>query len=77
MSRRICTASDGDADWVTIEFIQNFISGLGLGAGLASYDVKESQLDQLAEEAFADACHQTNPVPVTRDDLKALYLAAL
>ena len=73
----VLRASDGDADWVTIEFVQNFISGLGLGAGLASFGVKDSQMDELADEAFADACHQTNPVPVTRDDLKALYRAAL
>ena len=73
----VLRASDGDADWVTIEFVQNFLTGLGLGAGLASFGVKESQVDQLANEAFADACHQTNPVPVTRDDLKALYRAAL
>jgi len=28
-------------------------------------------------QAFADSCHTTNPVPVNREDLKALYQAAL
>jgi alcohol dehydrogenase class IV len=73
----VMRASDADADRLTVEFIQKFITDLGFGAGLASFSVKEAQLDALADEAFADACHQTNPVPVTRDDLKALYRAAL
>ena len=73
----VLRASDADADRMTVEFIQKFITDLGFGGGLASFGVKESQLDALADEAFADACHQTNPVPVTRDDLRALYRAAL
>ena len=73
----VLRASDADADHMTVEFIQKFITDLGFGGGLASFGVKESQLDALADEAFADACHQTNPVPVTRDDLRALYRAAL
>ena len=40
-------------------------------AACAQHGVTESQLDALADQAFADACHQTNPVPVTRDDLCA------
>ena len=73
----VLRASDADADRMTVEFIQKFITDLGFGGGLASFGVKESQLDALADEAFADACHQTNPVPVTRADLRALYRAAL
>ncbi len=73
----VLRASDADADRLTVEFIQKFITDLGFGEGLASFGVKESQLDALADEAFADGCHQTNPVPVTRDDLRALYQAAL
>jgi len=52
-------------------------AGLGLDQGLRSYGINESHLDALAEQAFADSCHQTNPVPVTKKELKALYLAAL
>ena len=73
----VLRASDADADRMTVEFIQKFNTDLGFGGGLSSFGVKESQLDALADEAFADACHQTNPVPVTRDDLRALYRAAL
>jgi alcohol dehydrogenase class IV len=31
----------------------------------------------MADQAFADSCHQTNPVPVTRDDLRHLYQLAM
>jgi alcohol dehydrogenase class IV len=39
--------------------------------------VEESQLDAMSEQAFEDSCHQTNPVKVTRDDLRSLYQLAL
>ena len=34
-------------------------------------------LQPLTDQAFADACHKTNPVPVTRDDLFRLYQEAM
>jgi alcohol dehydrogenase class IV len=66
-----------EADRKTIQFIRKFLAELGLSEGLRAYGVKESLLDPLATQAFADSCHATNPVPVSRDDLKALYQAAL
>jgi alcohol dehydrogenase class IV len=66
-----------EADRKTIEFVRKFIADLGLGAGLRAFGVKETTVDSLAAQAFADSCHLTNPVAVTRDDLKALYQAAL
>ena len=53
------------------------VAEVGLGDGLGAFGVNESQLDALSEQAFADACHETNPVPVTRADLRALYEAAM
>jgi alcohol dehydrogenase class IV len=41
------------------------------------YGVKDSQIRSLAEQAILDACHQAVPVPVSVDDMKALYQAAL
>ena len=69
-------ASAEDADLVTIGFVAKFIADLGLGVGLRTFGLREEQFDELATEAFADGCHQTNPVPVTREDLQALYHAA-
>jgi alcohol dehydrogenase class IV len=73
----VVKCSDKEADSRTIEFVEPFIAGVGLNQKLCDYGVKESQIDALADQAILDGCHQTNPVPVTRDDLKALYQAAL
>jgi alcohol dehydrogenase class IV len=73
----VLKAGDTEADRRTIQFIRVLIRELGLGDGLRAFGVQESQFDALVEQAFADACHQTNPVPVTREDLRALYAAAL
>ena len=73
----VATVPDEVADFRTVEFVRKFIADLGLKPSLHQYGVKESQLDALAEQAFDDACHLTNPVPVNRDDLMSLYKAAL
>ena len=67
---------DEVADFRTIEFVKKFTADLGIKHALHQYGVKEAQLDALAEQAFDDPCHVTNPVPVNRDDLKELYRAA-
>ncbi len=59
------------------EAIGRFRHELGLPDGLAAVGIREEHLDALADEAFADACHQGNPRAVTRDDLRALYLASM
>lgn len=73
----VMKCSEADADARTIEFIEKLTAEVGLGQKLRDYGVKESQVDALSDQAILDGCHATNPVPVTRDDLKALYLAAL
>ena len=66
-----------EADQKAIDFIKNFLVNLGLGEGLRAYGVKESLVEALSLQALADSCHATNPVPVNREDFKALYQAAL
>jgi 4-hydroxybutyrate dehydrogenase len=73
----VASVPDEVADFRTIEFVKKFISDLGIKHTLHQYGAKESQLDALADQAFADSCHLTNPVPVNRDELKELYRAAL
>jgi alcohol dehydrogenase class IV len=68
---------DKEADAATIDFVSTFLNDLGIRPGLHNYDVNEQHIDLMAPQAFADACHQTNPVPVTEADLKNLYLEAL
>jgi alcohol dehydrogenase class IV len=73
----VVKCSDAEADARTIEFVEKLSAEVGLNQKLRDYGVKESQIEALAEQAILDGCHQTNPVPVTKEDLKALYRAAL
>jgi alcohol dehydrogenase class IV len=50
---------------------------VGLPDGLRPEGVTEADIDKLSAKAFEDACHRSNPRPVTRDDLAALYRASL
>ena len=50
---------------------------LGLAAGLSEVGIQSSHLAVLADKAFADACHGSNPRACTRDDLLTLYEASL
>jgi alcohol dehydrogenase class IV len=50
---------------------------VGLPSGLRAEGVAESDVPKLADKAIEDACHKSNPTPVTRDDLAGLYLASL
>jgi 4-hydroxybutyrate dehydrogenase len=70
-----CSAAE--ADDVTIGFLARFLAGLGLGTRLGEHGVKREHLDALVAQAAEDPCHQTNAVPVTREDLRALYLQVL
>jgi alcohol dehydrogenase class IV len=69
--------SPEEADRKVIGFIKKFLTGVGMAGGLRAHGVQDSQVDALATQAVADSCHLTNPVPVTREDFRALYLAAL
>jgi alcohol dehydrogenase class IV len=50
---------------------------LGLPVKLRDVGVREEHIETLADLAFADFCHPNNPKPVSREDLKKLYLEAL
>jgi 4-hydroxybutyrate dehydrogenase len=66
-----------EADEQTIDFVSDFLNKLGLRSGLRNYDVTEQHIALMAPQAYADACHQTNPVPVTEGDLQQLYFESL
>jgi len=53
--------------------IAEFRARLGLPSRLSDLGVREDQLGKLADLAFQDACHTSNPRAVTRDDLLGLY----
>ncbi len=50
---------------------------IGIPATLSEVGVKETDLEELADKAFLDGCHATNPKPCTRDDFMALYKEVL
>jgi alcohol dehydrogenase class IV len=64
-------------DAATIARIRSLLLEIGIEPGLAAHGVKPTQLDALTEQAVEDACHQTNPVPVTKEDLRELYALAM
>ncbi len=70
-------AKDADADQATIAFISQFLAGLGLNTRLREHGVTPAHLDALVAQAVDDPCHKTNAVPVTREDLRNLYLEVL
>jgi alcohol dehydrogenase class IV len=59
------------------ERLRSLRAALGLPSGLAAAGVTPDKLDRLADLAFQDACHQSNPRPCSRDDLRALYAASM
>ena len=70
---RITGASDAE----TIAAVRRLLREAGLPEGLRAHGVRESHLPALTDQAFADPCHRTNPVPVTQDDLYRLYESAM
>jgi alcohol dehydrogenase class IV len=59
------------------EALRKLRKRVGLPDGLGAEGVKESDIPKLADKAIEDACHRSNPRPVTRDDLAALYKASI
>ena len=73
----INNCSDLEADQRTIEFITQFLAGLGLNTRLTAHGVKPEHLDALIAQAVEDPCHKTNAVPVAPEDFRKLYLEVL
>ena len=49
---------------------------LGIRFGLRHHGIPEEDLEALSQEAMEDPCHAGNLVPVTREDMLAVYKAA-
>lgn len=59
-----------------IQAIIDLNSRIGIPRSLAEVGVKEEKLETLAQKAFQDPCHQSNPRPCTEQDLLELYKEA-
>jgi alcohol dehydrogenase class IV len=53
-----------------------FFDSLGIRLGLRHQGIPQSDLEGLSRDAFEDPSHATNAVPVTRENLLAVYRAA-
>ncbi|KAF0179807.1 MAG: alcohol dehydrogenase [Limisphaerales bacterium] len=73
----VLKCGDAEADRLTIAFIGEFLTGIGLYTKLRDHGVKPEHLDALVAQAWDDPCHKTNAVPVTVADLRTLYEAAM
>jgi alcohol dehydrogenase class IV len=68
---------DAEADHSTIAFLKRFLADLGLQGRLRDHGANPELLDALVAQAAEDPCHTTNAVPVSREDLRELYLEVL
>jgi 4-hydroxybutyrate dehydrogenase len=59
------------------EAVRTLRGRVGLPDGLKAEGVTEADIPKLTAKAFEDACHRSNPRPVTSDDLAALYRSSL
>jgi 4-hydroxybutyrate dehydrogenase len=57
--------------------IRSLRKRVGLPDGLGSQGVREADIAKLTSKALEDACHRSNPRPVTANDLSDLYRASL
>jgi alcohol dehydrogenase class IV len=55
------------------EAVSAFRTRIGIEDTLPERGLKREDIPQLAREAHADPCHAQNPIPLTRDDLAAMY----
>jgi alcohol dehydrogenase class IV len=77
--KRIATAMDlkeqtGDA---VVNHLFTLNQQVNMPLKLSGIGVKAEHIETLSDLAFADFCHPSNPKPVSKEDFKQLYTAAL
>ncbi len=70
---RALVAEAGRAGDSLADETRSWIGELGIKFGLKHHGIPVDDIPALADEAFLDTCHATNLIPVTRDDLAAVY----
>ena len=77
MGENICGLSEMAAAEKAIEAIERLSSDVGIPKGLASLGVKESDLEPMAKTALEDGNAGCNPRKGNKDDIVALFRAAM
>lgn len=73
---RAVSAERADADGF-VAWLEQLRAAIGVPATLAAAGVTPEHLPRLTEVAVGDACHPSNPRPVSRADFEGLFTAAL
>ena len=73
----VAEALTGERKGEAAKIISAMNARLGIPARLSEVGVLREQIPALTEQAFEDACHLLNPRPVAKEDLRALYEAAI
>jgi alcohol dehydrogenase class IV len=60
-----------------VQYLFDLNTRINIPHKLSDIGVKQEHIETLADLAFADFAHPNNPKPVSRNDFKNLYLAAL
>ena len=60
-----------------IEWVVELRDRIDIPEKLGEVGVTESMLPAMIEQAFEDQCHQSNPQPVSKNQIAALYKSAL
>jgi alcohol dehydrogenase class IV len=60
-----------------VKFLFDLNTSVGIPHRLGEIGVRKEHIETLSDLAIADFAHPNNPKPVTREDFKALYTAAL
>lgn len=60
-----------------VQYLFDLNTRINIPHKLSDIGVKQVHIETLADLAFADFAHPNNPKPVSRNDFKNLYLAAL
>lgn len=68
---------DQAADQLALHWVEELIRETGIQMGLSNHGVEASHVEPLSDLAIKDSCHQTNPVPMQREDFVKLYQSAL
>jgi len=77
MGEDIAGLTTPEAGQKAIEAMKKLSAAVGIPASLSEIDVKESDIELLADKAFKDVCCLFNPRKIKRDDLAMLYKKAL
>lgn len=59
-----------------VEEIRNLANSIGIPSTLKEIDIKEEDLEKLAEQALKDVCTSGNPREVTKEDILNIYKEA-